>query len=136
MDTLEEEVSMNYGFVKRLDLSFNDAVAKVTETLKKDGFGILTTIDVKEKFKEKLNIDFPKYQILGACNPPLAHKAISAEWDIGLLLPCNVIVYEKEESVWVGIIKPTQAMAMVENEQLKQIATEVEAKFKKIFETI
>jgi uncharacterized protein (DUF302 family) len=136
MDTLEEEVSMNYGFVKRLNLPFNDAVAKVTETLKKDGFGILTTIDVKEKFKEKLNIDFPKYQILGACNPPLAHKAISAEWDIGLLLPCNVIVYEKEESVWVGIIKPTQAMAMVENEQLKQIATEVEAKLKKIFETI
>jgi uncharacterized protein (DUF302 family) len=130
------EVSMKYGFLKRLDLSFTDAVAQVAAALKKEGFGILTTIDVKEKFKEKLNIDFPQYHILGACNPPLAHKAITTEWNIGLLLPCNVIVYEKEGSVWVGIIKPTQAMAIVENEQLKNIATDVEAKLKEVFEHI
>jgi uncharacterized protein (DUF302 family) len=134
--SIEVEVSMKYGFLKRLNLPFTDAVAYVTEALKKEGFGILTKIDVQEKFKEKLDIDFPKYHILGACNPPLAHKAISAEWDIGLLLPCNVIVYEKEGSVWVGIIKPTQAMALIENEQLKNIATEVEAKLKKVFEYI
>lgn len=127
---------MNYGFIKKIDLAFDDAITKVTEELKKEGFGILTTIDAQEKFKEKLNIDFPKYKILGACNPAMAHKSISAEWNIGLLLPCNVIVYEKEGSVWVGIIKPSQAMAVVKNDQLREIATEVEAKLKKVFESI
>ncbi|TET95229.1 MAG: DUF302 domain-containing protein [Desulfobacteraceae bacterium] len=127
---------MNYGFIKKIDLAFDDALVKVTDELKKEGFGILTTIDAQEKFKEKLNIDFPKYKILGACNPAMAHKAISMEWNVGLLLPCNVIVYEKENSVWVGIIKPSQAMAMVENEELKEIAAEVEAKLKKVFEGI
>lgn len=127
---------MNYGFIKKIDLAFDDAITKVTEELKKKGFGILTKIDVQAKFKEKLNIDFPKYQILGACNPQMAHKSISAEWNIGLLLPCNVIVYEKDNSVWVGIIKPNQAMAMVKNDQLREMATEVEAKLKKVFESI
>ncbi|NOR16179.1 DUF302 domain-containing protein [candidate division WOR-3 bacterium] len=127
---------MNYGFIKKIDLSFDDALVKVTDELKKEGFGILTTIDAQEKFKEKLNIDFPKYKILGACNPAMAHKAISMEWNVGLLLPCNVIVYEKENSVWVGIIKPSQAMAMVENDELKEIAAEVEAKLKTVFEGI
>jgi len=127
---------MNYGFIKKIDLSFDDALVKVTDELKKEGFGILTTIDAQEKFKEKLNIDFPKYKILGACNPAMAHKAISMEWNVGLLLPCNVIVYEKENSVWVGIIKPSQAMAMVENDELKEIAAEVEAKLKTVFESI
>ncbi len=127
---------MNYGFIKKIDLAFDDALVKVEEELKKEGFGILTTIDAQEKFKEKLNIDFPKYKILGACNPAMAHKAISMEWNVGLLLPCNVIVYEKENSVWVGIIKPSQAMAMVENDTLKEIAAEVEAKLKTVFEGI
>jgi len=127
---------MNYGFIKKIDLAFDDALVKVTDELKKEGFGILTTIDAQEKFKEKLNIDFPKYKILGACNPAMAHKAISMEWNVGLLLPCNVIVYEKENSVWVGIIKPSQAMAMVENDELKEIAVEVEAKLKTVFEGI
>jgi uncharacterized protein (DUF302 family) len=125
---------MNYGFIKKIDLSFDDALVKVTDELKKEGFGILTTIDAQEKFKEKLNIDFPKYKILGACNPAMAHKAISMEWNVGLLLPCNVIVYEKENSVWVGIIKPSQAMAMVENDELKEIAAG--AKLKTVFEGI
>jgi len=127
---------MNYGFVKKVDVLFDDALTKVKEELKKEGFGILTTIDVQAKFKEKLNIDFPKYQILGACNPAMAHKSISTEWNIGLLLPCNVIVYEKEGSVWVGIIKPTQAMASVESEKLRDIAVEVEAKLKSVFERL
>ena len=127
---------MQYGFVKKVGLSFKDTLAKVEEELKKEGFGILTKIDVKDKFKEKLNIDFPNYHILGACNPKLAHKAISTEWDIGLLLPCNVIVYDKDDSVWVGIIKPTQAMAGVENEELRQIASEVETKLRNVFEKL
>lgn len=127
---------MNYGFVKKVDLLFDDTLVKVEKELKKEGFGVLTKIDVKEKLKEKLNIDFPRYQILGACNPKMAHEAISAEWNIGLLLPCNVIVYEKDDSVWVGIIKPTQAMAMIESEQLKKTADEVETKLKRVFDKI
>ena len=127
---------MNYGFVKKTGLSFDDALVKAEEELKKEGFGILTKIDVKEKLKEKLNIDFPRYQILGACNPKMAHKAISIEWDIGLLLPCNVIVYEKESAVYIGIIKPTQAMAGIENDELKETAKEVEIKLKSVFEKI
>lgn len=127
---------MNYGFIKKLNITFAEAVTKVEKELRKEGFGILTKIDVHEKFKEKLNIGFPKYLILGACNPKMAHKAISIEWNIGLLLPCNVIMYEKEGSVWLGIIKPSQAMAMVKNDRLKEHASNVEAKLKKVFENI
>ena len=127
---------MKYGYVKKINSSFDEALIKVTEELKKEGFGVLTTIDVQQKLKEKLNIDFPKYMILGACNPPLAHKAISAEWDIGLLLPCNVTVYEKSNSVYIGIMKPTQAMAAVENDNLRSIALEVEAKLKRVYDNI
>ncbi len=125
-----------YGFVKELDMTFEKAVELVTEELKKEGFGILTQIDVKEKFKEKLNIDFKKYVILGACNPPDAYEAIRAEETIGLMLPCNVIVYEKGDKTVVGIIKPTAVMGMIENEKLKDIAENVEAKLKKVFESI
>ncbi len=127
---------MVYGFIKKLNLSFDEALKKVEDELKKEGFGILNRIDVKGKFKEKLGIDFPRYQILGACNPKMAHKAISVEFNVGLLLPCNVIVYEKEKSVWVGIIKPTQAMNMIQNDKLKKIAKEVEEILKKIFNKI
>jgi len=127
---------MNYGFIKKLNLSFDGALKKVEDELKKGGFGIITKIDVKDKFKEKLDIDFTRYQILGACNPEMAHKAILAEFNVGLLLPCNVIIYEKNESVWVGIIKPTQAMNMVENDELKKIAKEVEETLKIIFDKL
>ena len=84
---------MHYGFSKSVDLSFEQAVDKVTEELKKEGFGVLTSIDVKETLKKKINVDFKKYTILGACNPPLAYKTLQQEINIGLLLPCNVIVY-------------------------------------------
>ena len=125
-----------YGFVKELDMTFEKAVDEVTKELKKEGFGILTQIDVQQKFKEKLNVDFKKYVILGACNPPNAHNAILAEETIGLMLPCNVIVYEKGDKTVVGIIKPTAVMGMIENEKLKDIAENVEAKLKKVFESI
>ena len=127
---------INYGFRKEIDLPFDKAVEVVTEELKKKGFGILTRIDVKEKFKEKLGIDFKNYVILGACNPPLAHKAILAEEDIGLLLPCNVLVYEHDGKTVLSIIKPATAMGMIENEALKQIAVEVEAKLKEVFDSV
>jgi uncharacterized protein (DUF302 family) len=126
---------ITYGFKKELNLPFDRAVELVTAELKKQGFGILTKIDVKEKFKEKLGIDFQNYVILGACNPPLAHKAILAEEDIGLLLPCNVVLYEKDGKTVLDIVKPSTAMGMIENEALNQIATEVEAKLKEVFDS-
>jgi len=127
---------ISYGFKKEISLPFDKALEVVIEELKEKGFGILTKIDVKEKFKEKLGIDFPSYVILGACNPPYAHKAIQAEEDIGLLLPCNVVIYEKEGRTILSIIKPSTAMGMIENEALKQIATEVEAKLKEVFDSV
>lgn len=127
---------INYGFKKELDISFEKAVEAATVALKKEGFGILTKIDVKEKFKEKLGIDFKKYIILGACNPTSAHKSILAEEDIGLMLPCNVIIYEKENKTVISIIKPTVAMGMINNEKLKQIAATVETKLKNVFNFI
>ena len=127
---------IDYGFIKELNLPFEKAIEVITETLKKEGFGILTTIDVKKKLKEKLDIDFKKYIILGACSPSNAHRAILAEENIGLMLPCNVILYEKDGKTTVGIIKPTVAMGMIENEELKQIAQSVERKLRKVFESI
>ena len=127
---------ISYGFVKELEIPFEEAVEKVTEELKKEGFGILTKIDLKGKFREKLDIEFKKYVILGACNPPLAHKSLLAEENIGLLLPCNVIVYEKGDNTAVGIIKPAAAMGMIENERLRTIANDVEVKLKKVFDAL
>ncbi len=127
---------IDYGFRKEIDLPFEKAEEVVTEELKKKGFGILTKIDVKEKFREKLGIDFKNYVILGACNPPYAHKSILAEEDIGLMLPCNVVIYEKEGKTILSIIKPLIAMGMIENEALKQIAIEVESKLKQVFDSL
>ncbi|MBU1044978.1 MAG: DUF302 domain-containing protein [Candidatus Omnitrophica bacterium] len=127
---------MDYGFSKTLNLPFEKAIESVTEALKKEGFGILTKIDVKEKFKEKLGIDFKKYVILGACNPANAHKAILAEENIGLMLPCNVIVYEVGDKTGVAVVKPTTAMAKINNEELKQISQIVETQLKKAFDAI
>jgi len=127
---------INYGFTKELDAGFEQAVEHVTESLKKEGFGVLTTIDVKEKFREKLGIDFKKYVILGACNPANAHRAIEVEENIGLMLPCNVIVYEKDDKVVVAAIKPTEAMRMIDNKALNKIAAEVEAKIKRVIDSL
>ncbi len=127
---------ISYGFRKEISLPFEKAEDVVTEELKKEGFGILTRIDVREKFKEKLGIEFRNYVILGACNPPYAHEAILAEEDIGLMLPCNVVIYEKEGKTILSIIKPSTAMGMIENEALMHIAQEVESKLKQVFDSI
>lgn len=127
---------INYGFIKESNIPFEKAIEIVTEALKKEKFGVLTKIDVKEKLKEKLGIDFKKYVILGACNPSNAHKAIIAEENIGLMLPCNVIIYEKEGKTVISIIKPTVTMGMINNEELKQIAINVERQLKNVFDTI
>ncbi len=127
---------MDYGFSKTVDLSFEETINKVTEELKKEGFGILTTIDVKDTLKSKIDVDFKKYTILGACNPPFAHKALLAEEEIGLLLPCNVIVYEKEDKSAVSFFNPALMSKVVENEVLNPIADEVKEKLQRVFDSI
>ena len=127
---------MHYGFSKTVDLSFEDTINKVTEELKKEGFGVLTTIDVKETLKNKIDVDFKKYTILGACNPPLAHKALQTEEEIGLLLPCNVIVYDKEGKSAVSVFDPSLMTKVVENENLNPIAEEVKEKLQRVFNNI
>ena len=127
---------INYGFIKALDIPYETVVELVREALKKEGFGVLTEIDVKEKMKEKLGLDMRKYIILGACNPPNAYKAILAEENIGLMLPCNVIVYEKGGKTVLSVIRPTIAMQMIENAELRKIAENVESQLKHAFDTV
>ncbi len=128
---------MSYYFNKTLHISFDDAITKVTEELKKEGFGILTEINVKEAMKKKLNKDFREYRILGACNPPFAYKALQAEDKIGTMLPCNVIVQEiSDGQVEVAAIDPVASMQAVENEALSEIATEIQGKLKKVIESL
>jgi uncharacterized protein (DUF302 family) len=128
---------MSYYFSKTLNISFEEAVARVTEALKKDGFGILTEIDVKEILKKKLNADFRKYKILGACNPPFAYKALQAEDKIGLMLPCNVIVQELPGGkVEVAAIDPVAAMAAVDSPKLAEVGEQVRAKLKAVIDNL
>ncbi len=125
---------VSYGFGTRLNVPYEDAVEKVTAALKTQGFGVLTQIDVKATLKQKLNVDHRRYIILGACNPPLAYRALQAEPAIGLLLPCNVIVYEgdqENESV-VSIVDPLTMMQMSDNPELARVAAEAEEKLKKV----
>ena len=128
---------MSYHTSKTVKFSYEDAINKVTEELKKEGFGILTEIDVKETLKKKIDVDFRKYKILGACNPPLAYKALSAEENIGVMLPCNVIVQEKPDgTVQVSAINPMVAMQSVGNENLNEVASQVSAKLKKVVDSL
>ena len=126
---------MSYYFSKTLDMSFDQAISKVTEELKKEGFGILTDINVKDKLKEKLNVDFANYRILGACNPPFAYQALQVENKIGTMLPCNVIVQERPDGkVEVAAIDPIASMQAIANPKLQDIAEQVQAKLKKVID--
>jgi len=127
-----------YGLSTRLDLPYDEAVARVRDALAAEGFGVLTEIDVKSTFKEKLDVDFRPYIILGACNPPLAHQALSAEADIGLLLPCNVIVYQADdpdESV-VAAIDPIVQLGVTGNDEVVPLAEEVKSRLVRVLEAI
>lgn len=123
---------MKYGMSKEVGIPFDAAVQKVTEELKKEGFGVLTTIDVKDTLKKKLNLDFKRYLILGACNPHFAHEALEIEEQIGLLLPCNVIVYESEGKTGIGIFDPMIMSMVIENEEIKTIALQVRSKLENV----
>ena len=128
---------MSYYFTKMVDASFDKAVEKVTAELNVEGFGILTEIDVKETLKKKLNVDFRRYKILGACNPPSAYKALTAENKIGTMLPCNVIVQEiSDGQVEVTAIDPLASMEAVENPALTEIASEISKKLKKVIDAV
>ena len=117
-------------------MSYEQAIDKVTSELKKEGFGVLTFIDVKETLKQKINVDFKKYAILGACNPPIAHKALQTEEELGLLLPCNVIVYEKDDKTGISIFDPMVMTWIMDNEQMKPIATEVQERLQRVLKAI
>jgi uncharacterized protein (DUF302 family) len=128
---------MKYYFEKTTDYAFEEAIEKVTEELKKEGFGVLTEIDVQATLKKKLDVDFRKYQILGACNPPFAHKALQAENKIGAMLPCNVIVQELEDGkIEVATVDPVASMLAVENDKLGEIANEIRSKLQKVIENV
>jgi uncharacterized protein (DUF302 family) len=122
-----------YGFNVKFNGSFDDAVNRVTEELQKEGFGVLTEIDVKATMKKKLDIDKLPYKILGACNPVLANQALTAEPDIGLLLPCNVVVREEEDgSVTVAFMDPAAVMTLVEKEGVEELANEVKSRLERV----
>lgn len=128
---------MKYYYNKTIQGDFNDVITKVTEELEKEGFGVLTEINVTETLKKKLDVDFRNYRILGACNAPYAHKALKAEDKIGTMLPCNVIVQEiKEGEIEVAAVNPIASMQAVENEDLAKIATEIKEKLEKVISKV
>jgi uncharacterized protein (DUF302 family) len=122
---------------KTLDIGFDDALAKIPEALKSEGFGVLTEIDVKATLKKKLDVDFKRYVILGACNPQLAHQAMSGEPFIGVLLPCNVVVMEREGGgTIVSALKPSAAFSLVDNSDVAPIADEVEDRMRRVLDRL
>lgn len=129
---------LSYGFKKTLSGSVDEIEARVTEALKSEGFGVLTRIDIASTFKKKLDVDFLEYRILGACNPTLAHTALGEDPDIGLLLPCNVVVYESEDTgqVIVSIIDPERQLAISGRNDIADLAADVRDRMKRVIEAI
>jgi uncharacterized protein (DUF302 family) len=126
------QASLNYEFRTHINLPFEQAVEKVTAALKEEGFGVLTEIDVKATLGKKLGVDFRKYVILGACNPSLAHEALNAQLEIGLLLPCNVIVYEENGASVASIVDPIAMLGVVENPALNPVAGEARTRLQRV----
>ena len=127
---------MSYYFSKTIRVTFEEAIEKVTDSLKAEGFGILTEIDVQATLKKKLDVDFRPYKILGACNPPFAHEALKAEDKIGTMLPCNVILQERENGIEVAAIDPIASMSAVNNEKVTEVAGKIQSKLKSVIESL
>ncbi len=127
---------MELGFVKKLTLSFEDTITKATEELKKEGFGILTTIDVQNTIKQKLDKDFRKYTILGACNPQFSHEALLADDQLGLMMPCNVVVQEKDGKTEVSIFNPVLLQSFTTDEKLNRMSEELSGRIKRVLENM
>lgn len=131
------ETEATYGFGTTIDAPFEEAIERTKVALKAEGFGVLTTIDVKATMKEKIDVDFEPYVILGACNPHLAHRALQAEHELGLLLPCNVIVHEHDGKSRVSVVDPAQMLGFVgDNPDLKAVAAEAEAKLRRVVDAL
>jgi len=130
-------MNSKYGFGKIVKMGFDEAVARVTQALQGEGFGVLTDIDVAATMKKKLSRDMPPYRILGACNPPLAHRAIQAEPSIGLLLPCNVVVRQDEGgAVHVELMDPIPVLSMVESPDIAPVATEIRQRLQRVMAAV
>jgi len=128
---------MNYYNTKTVDYSFDEALQRIPEELKKEGFGILTEIDVQATLKKKLGVDFRKYKILGACNPPFAYKALQSENNIGVLLPCNIVVQENQDGkVEISAVNPMRSMQAVGNENLMEVAEEISSRLNRVLASL
>ena len=125
-----------YSISTRLSLTYDEALLRVKAALKEEGFGVLTEIDVRETLREKLQVDFRRYDIIGACNPQLAHRALQTELDVGLLLPCNVIVYEDDDGSVVAAFDPEAAMGLADNPGLSEIAREAKDRLRRALESL
>jgi uncharacterized protein (DUF302 family) len=129
----ETDESNGYGFGTTLEMPFDEAIERTTEALKAEGFGVLTTIDVRQTMKEKLDVDFEPYVILGACNPHLAHRALQAEHELGLLLPCNVIVHEHDGISMVSVVDPAKMLGVVtDNPELRAVAADAGERLRRV----
>jgi uncharacterized protein (DUF302 family) len=125
-----------YGYKRQVDLPYPQAVQKAREELKKEGFGVLTEINVKDTLKKKLEVEFTDYIILGACNPPFAYKALQTEKDVGLMMPCNVVIYTDRGRTYVAAALPTALMSLIPNSKLQVTAQQIEDKLKKVVDNI
>ncbi len=130
------ETNTEYAYRTLLDLPYEQVIEKVTSALKEEGFGVMTEIDVQATLKQKLDVDFRKYMILGACNPSLAHKAFGTELEVGLLLPCNVIVYEDEGNIVVSILDPIKMLNVANNSDLDSVAEEARASLQRVIKSL
>ena len=133
---MQASKSQEYGYVARVDLPFEDALARMEAGLKNEGFGVLCKIDIQAKLKEKLGVEFPRYVILGACNPPLAYQALQEEINLGLLLPCNAVVYERDGQVYVGVVDAEKMLSVVGNPGMEQMARDVNKKLRSVVNDI
>jgi uncharacterized protein (DUF302 family) len=133
---METSQDLQYGYVAEVDLPFDDAVARLEAGLKSEGFGVLCAIDIQAKLKEKLGVEFPRYVILGACNPPLAYQALQQEINLGLLLPCNAIVYERDGNVFAGAVDAAKMLSVVGNPAMEAVAGDVNARLRRAVDSI
>jgi uncharacterized protein (DUF302 family) len=133
---METSSELKYGHVRAVALSFDEALTRMEATLKAEGFGVLCQIDIQAKLREKLGVEFPRYVILGACNPPLAHQALTHEINLGLLLPCNAIVYEKDGQVWAGVVDAARMLSVVENPSMNPMAEDVNRKLRRAVDSL
>jgi uncharacterized protein (DUF302 family) len=133
---MNPRTAVQYGHVVPVDLPFDEAVTRLEAGLKSEGFGVLCQIDIRAKLKEKLGVDFPRYVILGACNPPIAHRALQEEINLGLLLPCNAVVYERDGKVYAGVVDAAKMLSVVANPSMEPMACEVNEKLARALATV